>query len=144
VSVTRAALLLYVEGEHAGLLAEAGIVVADTQAGVKSILDKAFRAVGVAQADLPTATTDATNSEKLEAAADYYTYDRLARIFARWVSISKGAGGASASRDRSKIYTQVVAERDRMQAICADLGLIVSVADSRVFTINLDFLEPAL
>jgi hypothetical protein len=142
VSVTRADLLSYVTGEHAGLLSEAGISLTDTQAGLKSVLDKSFRVVGVSEDDLPTATTDAANAAKIEAAADYYTYDRLARVFARWVSVSKGVGGASVSQDRSQVYTQVTAERDRMKAICTTLGLTVDLADSAIFTINLDFLEP--
>lgn len=142
MSVTRAALLTYVTGEHAGLLAEAGIALTDTQDGVKSILDRSFRALSVAEADLPTATTDSANTPAIQAAADYYTYDRLARIFARWVSVSKGVGGASVSKDRSKVYAQVAAERDRMKAICATFGLTVDLADSARFVINLDFLEP--
>jgi hypothetical protein len=46
------------------------------------------------------------------------------------------------SKDRSQVYTQVTAERDRMKAICTTLGLTVDLADSAIFTINLDFLEP--
>jgi len=143
VSVTRAALLLYVGAEHAGLLAEAGIAAVDTQAGVKSILDRTFRTVGVGESDLATASVDTADTEKLEAAADYYTYSRLASVFARWVSVSKGVGGASVSKDRSKVYAQVVAELARLKAICEGLGLTVGPVTTSVFTINLDFLEPA-
>lgn len=139
---TRAALLSYVSSEHAGLLTEAGIAAVDTQAGIKSVLDKTFRALGVGQSDLSTAAVDDPLTAPLEAAADYYTYNRLATIFARWVSVSKSVGGASVSKDRSTIYQQVVAELARLKKICDGWGLIVEPPTVAVFSINLDFLEP--
>lgn len=143
MAYTRAELCTYVGQEHSAVLSALGLSAVDTQAGVKSILDNSFRAVGVGEDDLASATTDDANTAKLEAAADYYTYDRAVALAALWVNISLGGAGDSVSKARQQAFAQLQAVRDAKKAKAEDAGVTVDASGFQAFAINLDFLEPA-
>jgi hypothetical protein len=142
MSYTRAELLTYVGAEHSALLSALSLTAADTQAGVKSILDRSFRALSVGESDLATATTDDDNAAKLEAAANYYTYDRAVDLTAPWVAISLGGAGDSVSKSRQQAFAQLRLRRDELKAEAEAVGVTVDSPAYASFSINLDFLEP--
>lgn len=143
MAYTRAALLTYLAAEHSALLSALSLSAADTQAGVKSVLDRTFRALGVGESDLATATVDDDQAAALESAADYYTYDRAVEIAALWVAISKGTAGESVNKARNQAFAQLRQRRDELKSVAEGAGVTLDVPAFAAFAINLDFLEPA-
>lgn len=97
----RAAATAYLTAEFAALWTETGLTPDDL------LLDRAFRAVGVAESALPTATVADSAVPKLLAALDYYALLRLSRALAGAVDVSKSAAGASVSKARGQLARNV-------------------------------------
>ncbi len=140
--MNRAAALLYLRGEFGTLLTEAAIPIADTDPGVRGVLDGAFRLLGVAVADLPTATVAESDSEKLETALDYVALRRISRAVAAHVNISKQAAGAAISKSRGAIPGNVAMLLALAEKRLKSYGLIPGGAV--LVRLNLDFLEPVV
>jgi len=141
---TRSNAEAYVQDEHEDLLTEAAIGHDDAQTGIKSVLDRAFRALDVAEAGLPAASVEDAQVGKLEALLDYYTFDRVVRKFIRHVNISKSTAGTSVTKSRAAVYDHAVAERERMATILSRrYDFEPDGNEVEVFDFNMDFLEPA-
>ena len=132
MSVDRGALLTYLAAAHAPLLAAARLDPSDSLPGLYSVLDRAFRAVGIPQASLLTASVPDETVAKLEAAADYFLYERaVQRLAVTAVDSTSGPASERVQRAASQIYRQ------------ANEQLAGPYATSGLFTINLDLYEPA-
>ena len=125
MAYTRAEALAYIAGEHAALLTEAGVGTTDSQAGVKSALDRAFRTLGVVEASLATASVDDTLSAKLEALLDYHTLMKVTRYLFRAVNVAKTTAGTAVQKNRREMYEQARQELDDSRENCVSLSLPV-------------------
>lgn len=145
MSYTRIAAATYVASEHTTLLGELGVDDTDEAGGIKSILDRSFRALGIAESDLRAATVDDSQTRQLEAVLDYYAILRFWRESAVRVQISKRtAAGSAVAKNREQLY-------DHLTVVLADalsranaLGLSVGVDEFEIGALNLDILEPAV
>ena len=96
MALSRASLITAVTGELAGVLTLAGFTAADTAGNMKEPADRCFRALGVAEGDLASATVADGDEEKAIAYLRYFTVDK-----AVWATASKmnvaASGGAKAN-----------------------------------------------
>ena len=79
-------------GELADVLSLAGLAATDTSGALKEPLDRAFRALGVAEADLAGAAAADGDEERAIAYASYFVLSRAAGALAGRVDVSVGRG----------------------------------------------------
>jgi hypothetical protein len=144
VSYSRTDATEYVAGEHATLLAELSVGSYDDPTGIKGVLDRAFRALGVAQGDLATATVDDADVDKLEAALDYHVLLRLSREAAPRVSIKKSMGSSTVTvaKEGQQLPEHIKGLLADAEKRCTNLGVDLAGASFEWGSFNLDFLEP--
>lgn len=141
MAYTRDNALEYLQGEYATLASELGVQQVDELGGYKSVLDKAFRTLDVAQADLGTASVNDTDAGNIEALLDYHVLLRLQREASTRVSISRSTAGSSVSKQRQQVYDHITALLTDARGRVDALGLAAD-AEFQAGYINLDFLEP--
>lgn len=134
----------YAIGEHGTMLDELGISTTDNVAGIKGILDRAGRSVGVAQSDLAAFTIADDTVEKMEAALDYYTLLKASREAANRVKIAKTTGDEKVEKDFSQYFDHIGALLKDAKACAQSLGVLVDGSSGFEWgALNLDILEPA-
>ena len=91
----------YLGDEWGRYLVLAGLLATDAAGGVKSVIDRAFTAMGVARADLVSAALDDAQAVGVEAVLDKYAARRLHKALGDLVSISGGNPGASKQQQQA-------------------------------------------
>lgn len=130
--MTRADLLTHAAGVLSELAAEAGVVLADTAAGIAGQLDAAERDLG----------DDTGNGAAGEALIEYHVLRRLRYAVASRVDFDATA----MQRGRSQIYNQVTALLDDAANRAAAAGHPVVATPAapsgpRLIALNLDYLD---
>jgi hypothetical protein len=138
-TITRATLTTHLATEFAFLAAETGQVVTDTTAGFGPALDRALRAMGVAETALATATVVDANVPAVYALAEYFALLR----FQRALAVRGDIDGAKAIGPRAQIFQHV---RDMLAdavIACQALGYDLRAAAAWEFAhLTLDYIEP--
>jgi hypothetical protein len=142
VSYARSDAETYLAGEHASLFTELSVATSDTQPGIKSILDRAFRLLGVGQADLATAVVADSDVEKLEAALDYHALLRFTREASPRVHVLKVTAGNRVQKNAELFYEHLVEALKEAKLRCKVLGVPVDGGGFEWGAYSLDFLEP--
>lgn len=124
MSLARSSLLAAIAGELREPLALAEINPVDTTGNLKEPLDRTFRALGAAEADLATAVV-ATGSEAVAIAyATYFVYSRVTSALADQVNMSSVGSRA----DLHQLYENM---KDRMaDALLIAQGFGLSISGS--------------
>lgn len=121
--LARSDLVATIAGELAETLALGGLALTDTSGALKEPIDRTFRALGAAEADLATATAP-DGSEA--AAIAFATYFALARTLdAVAAKMDVGAEGASAKRHQQ--WDNVKARLEAALAAAQYYGLPLSL-----------------
>lgn len=101
MAFARADALTYLAGEWTRYLILAGITATDDPAGIKSVLDRAFRSLGVARADLATASVADADAEGAEALLDAAMVRRLHKALGDLVAVSLGDPNVTKQRQQA-------------------------------------------
>jgi hypothetical protein len=146
MSYTREQAAAYITAEDATLFTDFGVSTDDNQAGIKSILDRALRAVGVPEAQLSDTGVLVQDADayKLECALDYYALLRFSKEAAGRVQVSKSSAGNSVSKSGNQYADHIAALLKDAEARCASLGVLTGAASFEFGTLLLDYLEPDL
>lgn len=123
MSLARADLVTAVAGELADVLTLAGIAATDTSGALKEPLDRVFRALGVAEAGLASATVADGDEQRAIAYAAYFVLSRAVGALASRVDVSLGRGEANAKE--SQAFAHVQEQMREALAIAQGYGLTV-------------------
>ena len=126
MALARADLTTTIAGELANVLTLAGLSTTDTSGNLKEPLDRVFRALAVAEADLATAAVADGAEERAVAYARYFVLVRATDALAGKMDVSAGAASA-------KLRQQFENVRDRMQeALIVARGYGLAIAGDGV------------
>jgi hypothetical protein len=95
MSLTRAELNAAVTGELAGVLTLAGFAATDTSGAMKEVLDRTFRALGIAESGLGTAAVADGAEAQAIAYLRYFVVDKA--VWATTTKMNVKAGSAAAN-----------------------------------------------
>lgn len=135
--IARADLAAYLDSQFSALAASVG-QDANPDVGYSPDIDLALRKLGVARADLATATVTDSQEDAVETLAEYYALRRIWRGLGDRVNNSDGV----TSYNFTNQLASVKAMLDDAQRRCASLGYDVTGEGWSVGYLNLDFLEP--
>lgn len=93
--LSRAELATAVSGELAGVLTLARFTATDSSGNMKEVLDRTFRALGVAEGGLATASVADGNEERAIAYLRYFVIDKA--VYATTAKMNLKAGSSSAN-----------------------------------------------
>lgn len=124
MALARSSLLAAMAGELREPIDLADILPIDTTGNLKEPLDRTFRALGVAETDLPTASVATGSEAKAIAFATYFVYARVTSALADQVNMSSVGSRA----DLHQLYENM---KDRMaDALVIAQGFGLSIAGS--------------
>lgn len=107
MALTRAELRTAVAGELAQALTLAGLANTDTSGALKEPLDRVFRQLGVAQANLASASAADGSEAKAIAYAAYFTLDRIVAALLSKMDVTGDSGaGAKLNQQIENAKTQ--------------------------------------
>lgn len=96
MGMTRAALNTAVTADLSGVLTLAGFAATDTSGAMKEVLDKTFRALGVAESGLASATVADGSEQQAIAYLSYFTIDKA--VWNTTAKMNVKAGSAAANQ----------------------------------------------
>lgn len=119
MALPRANLAASIAGELAEVLGLAGLGTTDVSSALKEPLDRAFRAMGVAELSLPTASAADGQEARALAYATYFTLDRALAALVGKMNVAS----AGARADLHQQFENVQAQRDRALMVARTYGL---------------------
>lgn len=130
----RSAAADYLADEFSTGLTKCGITATDDPGGLKTVIDAAFRSVGVARSDLPTASINDDDAELIELYLGHFMTARFHRHAVHMVTVS--LDGPQMTKQWSDWAKALATELERTEKAISDAnswstGVIV-----------LDYLEP--
>lgn len=105
MAITRTSVMQYVSGRYAALITALGLAASDAPTTFGPAIDQVFLALGVAAADLASASAADSTYVKAYALADYYTLQYLAAAAAAKVDVS--SDGAVQQGQRSQLFRHI-------------------------------------
>ncbi len=137
--MTRAEIVTLLGAWYSELLADAGLLPADSSGNLKQPVDAALRGLGIATASLATAVPD--DDVGFFAQAEYHTLRRIVRVLATRFDVTTG-GDSYRLRQSFENATALLAEAEA--AVLAMFGsLVPTTDDGGIVALDLNFLELA-
>ena len=121
MGLTRAELNTAVTGELAGVLTLAGFAATDTSGAMKEVLDRTFRALGVAEAGLASAMVEDGAEQSAIAFARYFVLDKAVMATTSKMNVKAGSASANLREQHENLKQQ----RDEAYATAEVYGLWV-------------------
>jgi hypothetical protein len=137
MTVTRDDVAAYLDSQFSALAASAG-QDSDPLTGYEPDINLAYRKLGVARADLATATLEDSQEDAATTLAEYYALRRIWRQLGDRINFS--ADGATFNHQY--MVANVKALVDDAQKRCASLGYDVTGEAWSIGYLNQDWLEP--
>lgn len=103
MALSRAQLNTAVTGELAGVLALGGFAATDTAGNGKEPLDRCFRALGVAESDLATATVADGAEQQALAYLRFFVVDKAVWATASKMDVKAGSASAAARQQHENL-----------------------------------------
>jgi len=136
MTISRASIAKYLHAQFSNLGQAIG-QPSDPLAGFAPDIDLAFRKLGIARADLPTATLADGSAEAAETLAEYFAARRIWRQLGDRTNLSLGGNSVNFTDQRASVKAMM----DDAKTRCAQLGYDVSGESMTMGYLNLDWLE---
>lgn len=139
--MNRVEALAYLDEEYRELAVESEMVEGDRLRAYHAVIDQSLRHLDFDEADIPTATVDASDTIVFLALLDYFVLRRYTRIFSLRINVSVGGAITAA---QSMTFAQVKQLCDEAMRKLSDLGISFPISPIQVGRFNIDILEPTL
>jgi len=137
MTLTRGHIAAYLNSQFSNLGAAIG-QNSDPLVGFKEDVDAALRKLGVARANLATATLEDSQEEAAETLAEYYAARRIWRQLGDRTNLSLGGNSVNFTDQRMHVKTMM----DDAATRCAQLGYSVTGEGMSMGYLNLDWIQP--